>query len=250
VKVFETLLRRELAAYFLSPVAYVVAVCFLVLMGLSFWMLLEVLSQGPASVGVMRMLMGESVFFWLALLVVVPAVTMRLFAEEWRSGTWESLMTAPVSEAMVVAAKYLAAWLFFGLLWLPTWSYPFLLARVAPQTGPVDWGVLLATYAGVLCLGGFYIAVGLLASSLTRNQSVAAMITLVALTLLILTGFIPDYARTPGVQAVGRYTSALVHMKDFSRGVLDTRVFVFYATLTAWVLFATVKSLEARRWKS
>ena len=108
--------RRELAAHFLSPLGYVAMVFFLAVMGVSFYILAAVLAEGAESGAVLRILFGESPFFWLALLIVVPVITMRLFAEEKRSGTIETLMTAPVTDAAVVLAKYLGAMSFFVAL--------------------------------------------------------------------------------------------------------------------------------------
>ncbi len=245
-----TLWRREVSAYFLSPIAYVVMVFFLILMGLSFWMLVTILAQGPSSAGVMRVLFGESLFFWLAILLVVPVSTMRLFAEEKKAGTIESLMTAPVEDAKVVLAKYFGALAFFIILWIPTTLYAGVLAYFSPHTAPVDWGSMTATYLGVGCIGACYLSIGLFTSAITRSQAVAAMISFSVLCGLFFAGFIPYYARIPWMQEVGRYISSVMHMMEFSRGVVDTRPLVFYLTLTLLMLFATVKVVESRKWRS
>ena len=250
MRVFLTLWRREVTAYFVSPAAYLLMFFFLILMGLSFGALLNVLEQGPPSSGIMSLLLGESLYFWLAVLMVVPVITMRQFAEEKRSGTFESLMTAPVGEVMVVTAKFLGAFTFFMVLWIPTVAYPFLLAHYASPSVPIDYAEMLVAYAGVGCMGALLVSIGLLASALTRNQNVAAMMTFTALCLLFSLGYLPYYARTPWIQEVGRYASAMTHMIDFSRGVLDTRALVYYGSLTGLMLFMTVKAVEARKWNS
>ncbi len=250
MRVFLTLWRREVMAFFLSPIAYVIMVFFLLLMGLSFWMLINILAQGPSSAGVMRVLFGESLFFWLAMLMVVPVTTMRLFAEERRSGTIETLMTAPVGDVTIVMAKYLGALAFFIVLWAPTTLYAVVLMHVAPQSAPIDWGTTVTTYLGTACIGAFFLSVGVLTSALTRNQAVAAIACFAVLCTFFFAGFIPYYARTPALQEVGRYVSSVLHMMDFSRGAIDTRPLIFYLSLTAWTLFATVKVIESRKWKS
>ncbi len=245
-----TLWRREMSAYFLSPIAYVVLVFFLIVMGLSFWTLITLLVQGPSSSGVMRVLLGESLFFWLALLLVAPVLTMRLFAEEKKTGTIETLLTAPVSDVKIVWAKYLAALAFYIILWAPTTVYAVLLARFSPETAPIDWGSMTATYIGVGLVGAFYISVGLFTSAITRNQMVAAMVCFSVLCAMFFAGFIPYFARTPWIQEAGRYVSSVMHMMEFSRGVVDTRPLVFYLTGTLLMLFCTVKVIESRYWKA
>lgn len=250
MRLWLTLWRREVLAYFLSPMAYVVMLLFLVLMGLSFWTLITILVEGPSSAGVMRVLFGESLFFWLALLLVTPVITMRLFAEEKRQGTIETLMTAPVKDVHVVLAKYVGALTFYIVLWIPTLAYPVLLARFNPYDAPVDWGSMAATYAGVGCVGALYLAIGLFASAITRNQTVAAMTSFSIVCGLFFAGFVPYFARAPGMQEFGRYISSVMHMMEFSRGVVDTRPIVFYLLCTLFMLFLTVKAVESRKWRS
>jgi len=248
VRVIAAMWKREVAACFMAPLAYAVWFFFLLLMGFQFHALLQVLAAGPVHHGIMRLLMGESPFFWLAMWMLVPVITMRAFAEERRSGTLETLLTAPVTEWQVVGAKYAAALTFYAICWLPTLGYTWLLARYSPEAVLVDGGALGATYLGIGLLGAFFVAVGLLASAATRHQAVAAMITLVVLGIWFLAGFIPYYARAGGVQAVGRYMSSVLHMMEFSRGVIDSRPIVLYLTGSALALFVTVKLLEGRKW--
>ncbi len=250
MRVFLTLMRREWMSFFLSPVAYVIFVLFLILMGLSFSMLIGLLSEGSQSGSVMRQLLGESLFFWLAMLMAIPAITMRQFAEEKNIGTIESLMTAPLTDGQVVLAKFCGGLGFFALLWLPTMAYAVLLAQVSPAGAPIDHTAMITSYLGILLIGAFYLSIGLLASSLTRNQAIAAVITFVVLCGFFFWGFVPYYARGATLQEIGRYTSAVVHMMEFSRGVIDTRPIVFYLAGTAWTLFMTMKVLESRKWRA
>jgi len=248
MRTFLTMWRREVAAYFLSPIAYVTGIFFLVVMGFSFWVLVVALTDGPAGVGAMRALF-ESLFFWIALLVVVPVITMRLFADEKRTGTIEVLMTAPVTDVSVVLGKYCGALSFFVVMWLPTVTYAFILQSFTPLTASVDLGPLLGGYVGALLIGAFYIALGLFASSLTSNQVIAAIVSFALFGLFFFSGLLTYVARSDLVREVVSYTSALAHMADFSRGAIDTRPLVLYVSGTVYLLFATVKVIESRKWK-
>lgn len=248
MRVLMTLWRRELSAYFVSPLAYAVWFFFLLLMGVGFFWMLQVRALGPTDAGPWQPLMAQHPHLWLGLLILVPVITMRSFAEERRSGSLETLLTAPVTEWQVVGAKFVGAVTFYMVCWLPTVGHVWLLTRLGAVPFPLDYGVLGTTYLGILLLGSFYLALGLLASALTRHQAVAALMTLVVLGGLFLTGFTYDYVRTDWMLEVGHYVSAMRHMTEFSRGVVDTRPLVFYASGTLITLFAVVKVIEARKW--
>lgn len=245
---FLTLWRREIAAYFLSPIAYVMMIFFLVVMGFSFWLLADLLVQGEVGTTVMKELFG-SIFFWIAMLIVVPVLTMRLFAEEKRAGTIETLMTAPVTDTAVVLAKYAGALTFFVIIWMPTAGYAYLLKAFSPLTAPIDLGPMLSGYLGAFLVGAAYIAIGLFCSSLTSNQIVSAIVCFAVICVAFFSGFIAFIARTEAVRSVFAYGSSVSHMLEFSRGAVDTRALVFYVTATAFMLFATIKVIESRKWK-
>ncbi len=248
MRVMITLWRRELSAYFAAPLAYAVWFFFLLLMGVGFFWLLQVRALEPTDTGAWRPLMGPHPHLWLGLLILVPVITMRSFAEERRSGSLETLLTAPVTEWQVVAAKFAGAVTFYMVCWSPTVFHVWLLTRIGAVPFPLDYRVLGATYVGILLLGLFYLALGLLASALTRHQAVAALMTVVVLGGLFLAGFTPYYVRTSWIREAGHYVSAVRHMTEFSRGVVDTRPLVFYLSGTWVALFAVVKVIEARKW--
>lgn len=245
---FLTIWRRELAAYFLSPIAYVTMMFFLVIMGFSFWMLAMVLVTGPAGMGVMQALF-DSMFFWIAMLIVVPVITMRLFADEKRSGTIELLMTAPVTDVAVVLGKFAGALSFFVVMWLPTIAYAYVLRAFSPLTASVDFGPMVGGYLGALLVGAFYISIGIFASSLTSNQIIAAIVSFALFGLYFFGGLFTYIARSDTVQDLVGYISAFAHMEQLSRGLLDTRPIVFYLSCTIFMLFVTVKVVESRKWK-
>ena len=248
MRCFMPLWRRELSAYFLSPMAYVVTIFFLVVMGFSFWLLASILAQGEGGVTVMKELFG-SVFFWLAVLVVSPLLTMRLLAEEKRSGALEALMTAPVTDTEVVLAKYMGALSFYIAMWAPTLLYAYILRHFSSAAAPIDFGPVMSGYLGSLLIGAFYLSVGLFCSSLTRNQIVAAMMCFALLSVAFFAGFLPYVSRHFVVQEISGYLSSVTHMLDFSRGAVDTRPIVFCVTISALMLFATIKVMESRKWK-
>jgi len=250
VRSFFVLLRRELGALFLSPIAWAAFVFFLAVMGASFWMLLDQLTVGAEATeggAVVGHLLG-SIFFWLALWLTVPALTMRTFAEEHRSGTFETLMTAPVRDGAVVLAKYTGALIFYGMLWVPTLAYAAALRLLAPSDAPLDTGALAAGYLGVLLIGAMALAAGVLVSALTRNQVVAALACFALIFLFFLAGFIPYLPLGATLTRSWHYVSGVTHLLDFSRGVVDTRPIAFYLINTAWLLWAAVQAVEARRW--
>lgn len=249
-KSFRVLWRRELKSHLLSPLSYGVLTLFLVIMGTGFWMTIQAYAQGTAGVPILRVLFGESLFFWIGMMVMAPVITMRLFAEEKRSGTFETLMTAPVTDVQVVMAKYAGALTFFGLMWMPTGFYVYVLARFQPAAAPVDMGALLNTFFGILLTGSFYLSVGLFASSMTKNQVVSAMTSFCLLLIMFFAGFLPYYAPSATIQEITRYLSAIYHMMEFTRGEFDTRPVVLFVSLTALFLFLTVKVVESRQWKA
>lgn len=243
---FFQLWLREMASYLRTSVAYVVGCFFLAITGFSFWMLAARLAQGAADGSMTSTLFG-SPWFWLAMLIVTPLLTMRLFAEERRMETLEMLLTAPVTETEVVLAKFAGAYAAYLLLWMPTLAYAAILKQCGAQLPPMDWGPVAAGYLGTALIGAFFLSVGLLCSLLTRHQVVAAMACLAALGLLLSAGLLPFYSHTESVRQVARTFSAPLHMLDFSAGIIDTRTVVWYFSATVLLLFGSIRILEARR---
>jgi ABC-2 type transport system permease protein len=243
-----TIARRELAGYFYSPVAYVVATLFLVLQGFTFWFFVRALSDPSAPPGaVMQFYFGGTILFWIALVLATATIPMRLLAEERRAGTLEPLLTAPVTDADVVLGKYLAALGFYVFLWLPTLAYVFILRHYAPPGQLPEWGPIAAGYLGTLLEGAAFLAVGLFASSLTSNQIIAAVLSFVFVFLLLLFGVVEQYVASDTVRAVSRHFNLFKHMDDFGRGIVDTRAVACSLSVAVLALFGTVKVLESRR---
>ncbi|MEM6456690.1 MAG: ABC transporter permease [Acidobacteriota bacterium] len=244
---FLAVLERELRAVFVSPLAYVVLTFVLLANGFIFWTLISHLSD-PAVAGAiapMQLFFGGTILFWLLAIAVPPLLTMRLVSEEYRSGTIEPLMTAPVTAGQVVVAKYLSALAFYAFLWLPSLLYAALLAR----HGRVDWGPVASGMLGVLLVGALLLAIGVVASSLARNQIVAAVIAVAAILLLFMLVFFEQLTTDETLRAVIGYVSPVLHMEELAKGIVDTRRLVFYPTAIGLLLFLSARILATRQWR-
>lgn len=240
------LIQRELVAYFSSPLAYVVLTAFLFFNGYVFWLITAYLNDPRTqAMAPLKLMFGGTIFFWLFLLFVVPVITMRLLAEERRTGTLEVLLTAPVSEAQVVVAKFIAAFIFYLFLWLPTWVYVLILGSYSN----IDYGPVCAGYLGIALLGVLFSAVGLLTSALSRNQIVAAIFAFAVLIVLFSIGLLEQLATAPALKSALSYMNLWDHMDDFSRGLVDTRHVVYTVSLAGLFLFLATKALEAKKWR-
>lgn len=229
---------REWASYFRSSIGWVTMALYLLLSG--FWLALAALRPGePAT---LRAFFGVSQ--WI-LLFIAPAISMRLIAEEKRSGTMESLMTAPVSDWQIVVGKYLGAAGFFITMLAPSLVYVGVLEVVADP----DYGPILAGYLGLVLVGMLYLAVGLLTSALTENQVVSLLATIFFFIILEL-----------GATQGGRYApepldrwlyslSILLRISDLAKGVIDTAHIAVFLSATAWFVVLTVIAVESRRWR-
>jgi ABC-2 type transport system permease protein len=247
---FYTLLSREIRSYFYSPIAYIVLVFFLLVSGVDFYFQISFMNQRPLDYTVVEAFFN-SVFFWFAFVLIFPLITMRLFAEEFKLGTIEPLTTAPVRDWQVVLAKFFGALVFYIILWLPTVLYFAIFQRITHQPAANSAGAYWGSYLMLLLLGMFYISVGCLASVLTKNQIVAAIISFCAITLLFFLGLIQfillDVSST--TRELLGYFSAIEHMGTFSRGVIDTRPIVFYLSMTIVLLTLTHQAFQSRKWR-
>ena len=245
---FLALTQRELKAFWYSPIAYVVSALFLLLQGVVFALLLALLNDPriDPTFTMAQFFFSGTFFFWFIALVIPPLLTMRSFSEEKRTGTIEFLLTAPVTDTQVVLAKFAGAWLCYLLLWIATLPFFFLLRTLSA----FDWGPVFAGYVGTGLLGMVLIAVGVFASSLTRNQVIAAVLSFVAILLLFSIGVLAVFVRDPESSKMIQYLSLLEQLRGFSKGVIDTRPMVFYLSLTSIFLFLTGRVISSSRWRS
>jgi hypothetical protein len=237
--------RREAAAYFRTPAGWAVLALFLALQGLVFWMFVQFLGGPDAPPGgVMEFFFGGTILYWIAVGLLATVVPMRLIAEELRAGTIEPLLTAPVSPFEVVAGKWLAATGFYVAAWAPT---GLMVAYLRAIGGGLDPGPIAAGYLGTLLLGMAALSVGLLASSVTRNQLVAATLSFVVFLAALLAGALESEARAPGLAAALRRTSLFRTMEDFGHGIVDSRPIVLLLSVTALAMAAATGRVAALR---
>jgi ABC-2 type transport system permease protein len=246
--------KKELRLYFTSPVAYVILTTFLLIAGYFFFSIFSFFTRASMQMA-MNPQMGRDLNVSdavlrplfanvsIILLLLLPLVTMRLFAEERRSGTIELLLTYPVRDGAVLAGKYLAALTLYGVMVAGMLAYPVMLVSFTR----VEWGPLATGYLGLLLMGAMFLAVGLFASSLTENQVVAALVTFGVLLMLWIISWAAEFASGP-LATVLTHLSIPEHNDSFAKGVLDTKDVIYFLNFTALALFLALRSLESRRW--
>ena len=244
---------KELRSYFASPIAYVVIGFFALLYGYFFYALLSFfnrqsmqMSMGMGgSMNINQMLIAPVLSnVSVILLFVLPMVTMRTYSEEKRSGTIELLLTSPVTDTQIILGKFLGAMSLYAAMLAVTVIHLGLLFLY----GNPEWKPILTGYLGLLLMGGCFIALGLLISSLTRNQIVAGMITFAVFLMLWVINWIGSFMG-PTTQAVLSHLSITDHFDDFAKGVLDTKHLVYYASFIGFGLFLTAKAVDSERWR-
>lgn len=252
-----TIAAKELQGYFVQPVAYVVLTVFLLLGG---WFFFALLRQFDQTLQVMTMLGGTASLKYLnlnnrvidpllhdlsiVLVLLVPALTMRIFAEEKRTGTYELLLTAPIRTGEIVAGKFIAAASFTILMIAMAWMFPLILMIF----GNPEVGVMFAGYIGLTLLALSFVSVGLFTSSLTQNQIIAAISCFGILILLYVISW-PGQAGESGVWDILAYLSLPNHFSTMATGVIDTTDIIFFLSVIFLALFMTQRSVESARWR-
>jgi ABC-2 type transport system permease protein len=232
--------KKELRSYFASPLGYVFIIFYLLVSNAFFFFIQDFFRAGQASMrGFFMTLPWIFLFF-------VPAVTMRMWAEERKLGTLEMLLTMPLRESEAVLGKFLAGLAFLAIALACTLTVPLSIGVI----GRPDWGVIAASYAGALFLGASYLAIGLWISSLTESQVVAFIVSVAWIFLLLAAGIAPSWLGSVGwFAALCEYLSLLCHFQNILRGVLDSRDVVYYAATVVFFLYLNVKNIEARKWR-
>jgi ABC-2 type transport system permease protein len=227
--------RRELRAYFGSPMGWVVLAAFLAVGGYFF-----VAGVTLAGFGDLRAWFSNVTIY---LIMLAPALTMRLIAEERQRGTIEVLMTSPVTDTQMVLGKFLAAWGFYAFMLALTLQYPLALTRL----GTPDRGPIIAGYLGLLLFGGVFLAVGLLISAMTKSQVVAYVGTLFVLLFLWLLVWASN--GETWWQKLLAYIAVPTHLESFAKGLIDTRDLFFYLSFIGGMLFLSVRAVAAWKWR-
>lgn len=249
MKHFFTLLGHEVRMLLVNPSTYIAAVLFLAVMGFVFTGILESYSKAPQELSPAQVFFQ---LFWLPVLFMVPLLTMKTLAEERRLGTIETLLTTPVTTTEVVLGKYGAAYLLYLALWGSTSGFFYILKKFSGDARFIDAGPLLGGYLFIAISGLFFIAIGVFASSLSRNQAVAGILCFTLLFALIVGG--RYLAEAPWlnrdilypVKAAVDYAQIFTHFDDFTRGVVDTRQLLFYLSGTVLALIFSILGVEAK----
>jgi len=247
--------QKELRSYFSTPIAYIVIGFFALLFGYFFYAMLIIFNQQSLQLGglgggggnvdinqqlIRPLFLNASVI----LLFVLPLITMRTYSEEKRSGTIELLLTSPVTDVQIIVGKFLGAMaLYAAMLGITLIHMVLLFAWGNPEPKVVIMG-----YVGLLLMGGCFISVGLLISSLTKNQIVSGMVTFAVFLLLWVINWIASFTG-PTTQSVLNYLSITDHFDDFTKGILDTKHLVYYFSVMSFGLFLTARSVDTERWK-
>jgi ABC-2 type transport system permease protein len=247
------LVEKELRSYFASPIAYIVIGLFALLFGWFFYMYLtyfvrqseQMMGMGGGNVNInqqmIRFLLQNSA---VIILFVMPMITMRTYAEEKRTGTIELLLTSPVTDFQIIMGKFLGAMGLYVAMLLVTVLYMGILFWY----GNPEWRPVAAGYLGLLLMGGCFIAVGLLISSVTRNQIVAGFLTFAVFLMLWVIDWIGEMSG-PRTRDIVSYLSITEHFDDFARGVIDTKHLIYYLSFITFGLFLTAKSVDSERWR-
>jgi ABC-2 type transport system permease protein len=247
VKGFWPIYKRELFALFVTPMAWAMIAVFLVIQGWHFYLLVDYFARNvelSVDQGPVQAFFGESIIFYFPLVLLCPGITMRLFAEERRSGTIETLLTAPVTTAGIVLGKFAGALTVYAAMWAPTALYIVVLRRA----GEIDWHVVMTSYAGVFLIGAGYLAIGTLMSSMAKSQLTAIVLSSLLILGLFVVG-IGEFVFEPGaVHDVCAYVSVFSQMGELSKGIVDLRRLALDATMIALPLFVTVRAVDAWRW--
>ena len=246
--------QKELKAYFASPIAYVVIGFFALMFGYFYWALLGFfveqsarmmgLQGGPTQNVNEQMIRPVFINASVLLLFALPMVTMRTYSEEKRSGTIELLLTSPVTDFQIIMGKFLGAMGLYAAMLAVTVIH----MGVLWAFGTPEWKPLVTGYLGMLLMGGCFVSIGLLISSLTRNQIVAGFVTFAVFLLLWVINWVGAFMG-PRTQAVLDYLSITTHLDDFTRGIIDTRHLVYYLSFIAFGLFLTARSVDTERWR-
>lgn len=244
---------KELRSYFASPIGYIIIGLFALLFGWFFYVYLTLFVQrstGMAGMGggatninqdmIRYVLMNSAVI----ILFVMPMITMRTYAEEKRSGTIELLLTSPLTDVQIILGKFFGAMGLYAAMLLVTLLYMGILFIY----GNPEWRPIASGYLGLLLMGGCFISLGLLISSLTKNQIVAGVLTFAVFLMLWVINWIGDQSG-PTTRVIVNYLSIVDHFDDFARGIIDTKHLVYYLSFITFGLFLTAKSVDSERWR-
>ncbi len=249
--------KKEMAAYFYSPIAYVVITIFIIISGYFFFNILSFYNFIAFSVGMRAAQMGSQLSIVemvlrplyhniaIVLLLIVPSLTMRLFSEEKKLGTIELLFTYPIRDREIIMGKFVACLTVYCVMVALTLVYPIMIHIF----GEVHWGPVFSSYLGLFLMGASFISIGILLSSITENQIIAACLTFGILLILWVIDASERFVG-PGLAVVLKDLSIINHFDNFSKGVIDTKDVIFYLNFSFLFIFLTLCSLDSKKWRS
>lgn len=250
MRVFRILIFKELKGFFLTPFGWVVLAFVTVMQGISLSTAMKGFRDSPVKDSLVYVTFHTPIF-WFYFLFIFPLITMRLFAEEERAGTLETLLTAPVRTWQVVASKYFAAMTFYTVLWFPSLVQFKLFEWVTGLPPAWTGGALGGVFTAVMLMGAAFTAVGCLASALTSNQIIAGIITIGLLVIQYFVGYVTVIWGESFIGAAFfRYISSQQHLHYFASGLFDSRPIVYYLSVTVVLLFLTYQVVDFRRWRN
>jgi ABC-2 type transport system permease protein len=248
--------QKELKSYFASPIAYIVIGLFALLFGYFYVAILAYFVRqsmqmgqfgmgGPQAQNINQQLIRPLLQnVTILVLFVMPMVTMRTYSEEKRSGTIELLLTSPLTDFQIIMGKFLGAMALYGVMLAVTMIHIGILFYF----GRPEWKPIISAYFGLLLLGGCFVSLGLLISSLTKNQIVAGIVTFAVFLFLWVINWIGSFSG-PTIDGLTNYLSIIEHWDDFGKGVIDTSHLIYYSSFITLGLFLTVKSVDSERWR-
>ena len=234
----KTIYFKELKSYFNSPIAYIVMIVFLAISGFLFTM-----NFFQANIASMRDFFGSFFIQMVLFVVFIPAITMRSFSEEKKQGTLELLLTKPVTDLELILGKYLSALSLIVITLLPTIIY-FIIIKLI---GPIPFWPFFTSFIGFILMSAFFIGIGVFVSSLTENQIIAFIISVLICLIFFLLGKLL-MVFPPSVVSIFEYVTTDYHLANISRGVIDSRVLIYYFSMIFFTIFLTKVSLESRKW--
>jgi len=253
MRILHILFKKELRQYFCSPFGWVVFATIMLLQGICLSSILEQYDKRP----VINNLLLDSLstpIFTIYFLFLFPVVTMKLFSEEERSGTLETLMTAPIRTWQVVLSKYFAALVFYCCLWAPLYAHVEIFNFFSAKAAPVNHGQMTGIFIILFLIGTLFTAIGCLASSLTSSQIIAAIVTFGLLAFHLVLGFVPimmgDSFSGAASAEFFSYVNMNNHISTFGQGLIDSRPFIYYLSMTCFILLLTHHVVDHRRWKN
>lgn len=251
MRAFFILFSKEVRSFFQSPLAYVLMALFCFLNG---WLFVSIVNAMRLRTSPRSLVYNlfDSGWFWMGFFILFPLLTMRLFAEEKKLGTLEGLLTAPVRTSEVVLAKYLATVVVYLAIVAPVFLFFPVFQKVTGEQAAFHEGAFWGSALGILLIGVFNISIGTLASSLTSNQLIAAMVTFVGVMMHYFLGFLHYFSALPGSRwSEGlTYFSTKEHMHALTEGLIDSRPIIYYVSFSVLLLSLTHHVLESRKWRA